>query len=359
MDPFGIISIANSFNELMTFQLVNLNNSYPFILNQLMNASSIFTYDFLPNPLNIFSNIIIDSDSSLFVNNIPNHNSLSGPSFLYNILQLFPPICGLIFIFLINSIIIHSGYITRSFRFKTNFSNYIIYLRQSIFYQISIAAFSSMFYDSNKIDIIEFISYILGFIFLTCQMVLTIFFIFFLNLRKKLLYLPFIEDYFGGLYEGVEIESLSIYANEINTLKIQIVIYLMFIFQEYPFLQIILTIFIYTSSLLYNMLFRPFENFLDLLQSLIRESLFLAIGIMFLVYKIMMQTNKDLFNYQVILFFLFISILLNEFLFTILNYIYFFVYSCKENSVRNRMCIETTFEHLEIERVRFILSLLT
>ena len=311
----------------MSFQLLCYDEFFPININSLMNTSAFFCFNFLPNI------ILIDdeqkeliSDNLWFENNIMNHNSFNGPSFIFTNLSLICTTFMILLSILLLYQVIYASRGIRRIRISFNLFSILIYINQSTFYQFTISSLGSVFYDTNNYNYFSFSSYEVSFIYLIIQILTSLYLILQLYNNRNRLDSPEVEEIVGDIYISCKNNQKSIYATVIYNLKLQIIMFLLFEFQHNPNIEIVFITLIYTFSLLYLLFVQPFESNLELIQNIIKELLILAISIMFGVIKIYLENGKFIETLKDILLILFISVIGNEFLFIFLN----FIITCKD-----------------------------
>ena len=140
---------------------------------------------------------------------------------------------------------------------------------------------ASGFFDTNNFDYFSFSSLQLSFIYLQIQIFVSIFLLVQLYHHKNRLHLPEVEEILGDLYLNCKNNHKSIYTMVLYNLKLQLIMLFLFIFQDYPNIEIAITSSLYSCSLLYLIFIRPFDNNLDLVQTFIKEQILMSISVMF------------------------------------------------------------------------------
>ena len=292
-----------------------------------------FSFSFLNNPSDLFLDRKLISNDDWLINNIGNHNAFSGSSFLYNILKTIPSIIGsFIFIFAINFLFCYNSLIKLM---KNKFQmNFIIGIYLGIYFEIYIITLGGIYFDNINFDFFNIISQLLSWIFLIVEINISIILILILYKSKKNIRNTEIEYSYGILFEGLKIESSSLYYRYLIFLKIQILLTISFIFQFSILIQLLLFTTIYTISLFYHIFSNSLE-FLEKLLSLIREFLFLSLCVLFFIYSFGLTSELSfLQKITDILLLVFVVSLLKEFAFCLIIGIISLVSSLKENSIK-------------------------
>ena len=331
----GIISLANSMNELITFQLLNCEPTFPKNINHFLNTTSMFSLDFISNPVDM---IIVSSrlyNSDWLENNLININYFGNTSIIYSLIPIcLPLLLASFFVAFLNSF--HSvGEIIRKLKSYIHI-NFLLSIYQGIFYQIFITILIGLFYDDTDISTFNFFSSITGMIFITFQFVVILGLLGLFYSYKNKIEDPDFENIFGIIYEGMEIKFPDVLLEIMFSIKLLVLLLCYFIFQSFPYIQLSLFVAIYTISFILKVKIRPYSYLKNNLQSIIREGLILLLSFQFYAYFIVIKLKSDFFTIlKESLLFNLIAIISNEFIFVIVGLIQYIIDSCNEASIKS------------------------
>jgi len=355
INPSGIINFANSLNSLMLFQLIYFDKYFPSNINSMMNASSLISFGNFPQLYSFSDASSVLSNPLWLENNIINFNLINGPSYIINIVPTFEIIGLLIIVLFFSNGFLYQSSLLRRIKQTLNINNILMLFYQSTFFQFTISSLVSSFYDTTNYDYFSFISQILSFIMIFVQIFITFYFALRIFENKKRLLHPDVEESFGDLYWNLKISNICVYSNLIDNLKFQLIMLFLFIFQNLPTYSIISTSLIYTISLIYILYVKPFESTSNFMQAIIKETLMIAISVMFGLLKILIEKAQPIDLYQEMLLFLFVGVLVNEFFFQIIQYLYILqdIFSSlrkKQSRTIKRIKITTFEDILDVEQ---------
>ena len=215
-------------------------------------------------------------------------------------------------------------------------TNYILGLYLAIIYQITISSLANVFYDNRNFDLFSFCSSILSFFFLCIQLIIYFIMILVIAFNKIKLIDPEFENFYGITYENLKLTSPKYYMIVILNFKLQLLLFIAFVFQNYAQIQIISFIIIYSISLISKIVLRPQEDFLNNSQSIIREFFFLCLSISFYIYNYFLYNKNPIVDLiKMILLINLISIFMNETIFSIIQFVVIIKELCTEEKVSN------------------------
>ena len=318
-------------------------------VNTLMNTSSPFSFSFLPNPVDIILDSSHISNTEWLDNNLPYILDLQIPSFLYNILQLFPPLLILYIFIYLYSYYFSGGRIFRTIKNKMNL-NYMIILYQGIYYQALFFGITNLFYENLNLDNFSFISKKLAFIYAILSFLLLIIFKGIIAINPNHLNDEEIEDKFGFLYEGLKTKLFDSLSRIFDDLKYGILILIALSFQKYPLIIFPLYLLIFFISLAYKVKVQPFSECRDNIQGIIREALFLILVILFLIYYFVRMSKSLLYKIMIDCILLnIVTVFVNEIIFTIINLLIFLIESFSSERITVRIKFQNSLQYLQID----------
>ena len=335
-NPISIIALLNCINELTLFQLINLGKSYPININAFFNTTASYSFNFLPNVITFFINPSYEYQNSWFDNNIGNNNDLQGTSFLINIMAFLPIIFGGFLVFFFAGLFFQYGSSFRNVRNNISI-NFLISFSKGFIYKILIVSLAGIYFDNANSDYFSFISGICSYIFISSQFLLLSFYILLMIRFRNNIDNPESESLIGSLFEDVQITSYTSITAIFLNLKLQIILCLAFILQNWGYIQIASFILVYVLALIIRIFAWPSSSCLDNIQLLIRDLLFLSLISLFLTFKIMVDLKNTLVELlKEIILFNIVIIILNEFLFSFIGLLSMLINSCIEQKVRSK-----------------------
>ena len=227
----------------------------------------------------------------------------------------------------------YSGYRFRILKsiFQTN---YLIGLYLGIIYNFTIASTANLFYDNINIDIFSFASSSIAYMLLSLEILIYAIFIWILKAKEGLLENPEFETANGILYDTLKLGIHERGLNIFLSIKIQLLILISFILQNYPLAQVITFVLVYIGSLSYQLKMKAYSEISNFIQSVIREILFAILSVLFFTYHLIENFHSYVQEWlQNAILIVMLLIMSNEILFSIFDFIIYIKDICFEKSI--------------------------
>ena len=158
------------------------------------------------------------------------------------------------------------------------------------------------------------------------------------------------ENINGILYEKLKLGFPERGLNTFQCLKIQLLVFLAFILQDYPHMQVMSFIIVYLGSFSFQVKMKAYIEIIDFIHLLFSEFLFLILSCLFLVYNLFHNLNTVIHSWiKNTLLIIMILIMSNEVLFSIIDIIVFIINLCCETSISSFIKKRSKILHLRIE----------